>query len=210
MLAHVGADPWPRTISTKATAGRQILVYNKEEAMRYYKQSEYNDCRISAYNIDNPVFLRSFVVLIDLDRHQFKSDLSFKQQLSRIGQKIHQKLILGPSSSNSANSKRILCPDCKERLYILPQDQDNYMCLECGQKFPVNEVYEQTQQQKYSSAKLGTIDDYNYNNNGISIFQPQNYRRSPRSLVRASHSPLEEELTSKGYTVVDSQWISQE
>ena len=40
--------------------------------------------------------------------------------------------ILGPSNS----SIRVLCPDCKERLYILPQDQDNYMCLECGQKFP--------------------------------------------------------------------------
>jgi hypothetical protein len=120
--------------------------------------------------------------------------------------------VLGPSnSSNSGYGKRILCPDCKERLYILPQDQDNYMCLECGQKFPVNEIYEQIQQQqKQSSAKLGTIDGYNINNNNeIGIVQPQNYSRKPRSLVRASRSPLEEELTEKGYTVIDSQWISQ-
>jgi ribosomal protein S27E len=48
--------------------------------------------------------------------------------------------ILGPS--NSGSGVRVLCPDCKERLYILPQDQDNYICLECGQKFPGNEVYE--------------------------------------------------------------------
>jgi hypothetical protein len=41
--------------------------------------------------------------------------------------------------------------------------------------------------------------------------QAQNYSgRKPKSLVRQSRSPLEEELTEKGYTVIDSQWISQE
>jgi hypothetical protein len=40
---------WPRTISTKTTQGRQILVYNKEEAFARFKQANFLDCRISAY-----------------------------------------------------------------------------------------------------------------------------------------------------------------
>src|ERR687886_2238921 len=44
-----GASIWPRTISTKATEGKQILVYNKEEALARFKQSNYLDCRINAY-----------------------------------------------------------------------------------------------------------------------------------------------------------------
>jgi hypothetical protein len=108
----------------------------------------------------------------------------------------------------------LFCPDCKERLYILPQDKNNHICIGCGQKFPVNGIYEQQQKQRQNySAKLGTIDDYNYNNNSnsVGVFQPQNYSgRKPKSLVRPSRSPLEEELTEKGYTVIDSQWISQE
>jgi hypothetical protein len=37
---------WPRTISTMTTHGRQILVYNKEEAFARFKQANYLDCRI--------------------------------------------------------------------------------------------------------------------------------------------------------------------
>ena len=40
---------WPRTISTKTTQGRQILVYSKEEAFARFKQANFLDCRISAY-----------------------------------------------------------------------------------------------------------------------------------------------------------------
>jgi hypothetical protein len=40
---------WPRAISTKTTQGRQILVYNKEEAFARFKQANFLDCRISAY-----------------------------------------------------------------------------------------------------------------------------------------------------------------
>jgi hypothetical protein len=61
---------WPRTISTKTTHGRQILVYNKEEAFARFKQANFLDCRISAYPSakylrhmkQNPNFL-----FIDLD-----------------------------------------------------------------------------------------------------------------------------------------------
>jgi hypothetical protein len=49
--------------------------------------------------------------------------------------------------------------------------------------------------------KLSTIDESN--SNSIGVVQPQNNQsRKPK------RSPLEEELTAKGYTVIDSQWIT--
>jgi DNA-directed RNA polymerase subunit M/transcription elongation factor TFIIS len=90
------------------------------------------------------------------------------------------------------------CQDCKSILYILPQDQKNYMCLECGQKYPI--------EQQQLKGKLSTIDESI--SNSIGVVQPQNYQgRKPRPL--RERSPLEEELTAKGYTVIDSQWITQ-
>src|SRR5215207_2674486 len=42
-------DRWPRTISTKATEGRQVVVDTEEEALAWFKAANYFDCRISAY-----------------------------------------------------------------------------------------------------------------------------------------------------------------
>ena len=87
--------------------------------------------------------------------------------------------IYGPASRS--------CQDCKSPLYILPQDQKNYMCLECGQKYPI--------EQQQTKGKLSTI--YESSSNSIGVVQPQNYQgRKPRSL--RERSPLEEELTAKG------------
>jgi len=66
ILSHFATFPFPRTISTKTTEGRQITVYNRAEALARFKQSNYLDCRINAYskhdNEDSPNFL-----LIDID-----------------------------------------------------------------------------------------------------------------------------------------------
>ena len=71
------------------------------------------------------------------------------------------------------------------------------MCLECGQKNPV--------EQQQPKGKLSTIDESN--SNSIGVVQSQNYQgRKPRPL--RERSPLEEELIAKGYTVIDSQWIT--
>lgn len=49
LLDHFDSDIWPRTISTKTTQGKQIIVYSKEEALARFKQANCLDCRISAY-----------------------------------------------------------------------------------------------------------------------------------------------------------------
>jgi len=50
VLRHFSATAFPRTISTKTTNGRQILVNSKAQALARFKQANYIDCRINAYS----------------------------------------------------------------------------------------------------------------------------------------------------------------
>jgi hypothetical protein len=56
-----------------------------------------------------------------------------------------------------------------------------------------------------SNFDLSTIDESN--SNSIGVVQPQNSQSRKPGPLR-ERSPLEEELTAKGYTVIDSQWIT--
>ena len=49
-LSHFQEPIWPRAISTKTTECRQVLVNNRDVALARFKQSNYQDCRISAYS----------------------------------------------------------------------------------------------------------------------------------------------------------------
>ena len=106
ILSHFQEPLWPRTISTKATEGRQILVNSREEALSRFKRANFLDCRISAYppNADeNPSAIARFqgiktstpsniIVMIDLDRCNFKTDIAFELALSRTLNSIKEKL----------------------------------------------------------------------------------------------------------------------
>lgn len=48
ILTHF-KEGFPRTISTKTTEGRQVVVYNKDEALAMFKAANYLDCKINAY-----------------------------------------------------------------------------------------------------------------------------------------------------------------
>ena len=74
---------WPRTISTKASEGRQIPVYSKQEALSYYKDSKYIDCRISAYNTKSLVDQTIDLLMIDLDLSNFKHNNIEKLNLAK-------------------------------------------------------------------------------------------------------------------------------
>jgi Primase X len=96
ILSHFEEPVWPRTISTKTTEGRQILVYNKEEALARFNQANFLDCRISAYpgyvefegiNRQPPNF-----IFIDLDRSGFKTERTHKLALSLTLKNIKEKL----------------------------------------------------------------------------------------------------------------------
>jgi hypothetical protein len=79
ILDHFEQPIFPRTISTKATQGRQIPVYNIEEAYRKFEDANFIDCRINAYpvytnykgiNRQAPNF-----VMCDLDITKFRREI---------------------------------------------------------------------------------------------------------------------------------------
>ena len=45
--------PFPRTISTYATEGRQVSVCSIEEMLSLFGQANFVDCRINAYPVGN-------------------------------------------------------------------------------------------------------------------------------------------------------------
>lgn len=77
ILSHLSKPYWPRTISTKLTEGRQFTVHSKLEALSYFKDSNYLDCRISAYNSESKTV---DFIMIDMDKSNFKS----KQELDKV------------------------------------------------------------------------------------------------------------------------------
>jgi hypothetical protein len=111
ILSHFQGTIWPRTISTKTTEGKQILVCSKTEALARFKQSNYRDCRISAYTpyiIENPSATErylgiqtrtpeSLIVMIDLDKCNFKTERGFRMALTRTLAMIKDKLDAAPT-----------------------------------------------------------------------------------------------------------------
>jgi hypothetical protein len=106
---------WPRNISTKATGGCQIVANSRNEAIERFKESNFQDCRISAYPLDptdNPSAIekyqglstitpRNIVVMIDLDRNNFTTDRAFEMSLTRTLNNIKNKFTLDSDSNPS-------------------------------------------------------------------------------------------------------------
>lgn len=80
------SDLWPRTISTKTTQGRQIIVYSREEALARFKQANLLDCRISAYP-SRKYYKRHLApnfLFIDLDSQSLELNKELRQTLSNM------------------------------------------------------------------------------------------------------------------------------
>jgi hypothetical protein len=105
---------WPRTISTRTTDKRQVLVYNKEEVVARFAQANWLDCRISAYpsyteykgiNRQAPRF-----IFIDLDRSTFDTEKAHNKALTTTLENIRQKLGGHPTVLWSGNGYHIYQP----------------------------------------------------------------------------------------------------
>src|SRR6476660_2517850 len=81
LLQHLAKPEFSRTIATKLTEDKQIIVASKEEALACYKESNYMDCRLAAYpyTVNNSPQVIDFVML-DLDLNNFKFS---RQKLDR-------------------------------------------------------------------------------------------------------------------------------
>ena len=122
ILSHFQGSVWPRTISTKATRGRQVIVNSRQEALRYFKAARYLDCRISAYphwrisvvsdfaGIKNPIVPN--IIMIDLDMDNFDyNDFAIKAALRRTLTRIKHVLNLNtPTVIWSGNGYHIYIP----------------------------------------------------------------------------------------------------
>jgi Primase X len=125
ILGHFNDSIWPRTISTKLTEGRQITIYSKLEAMSYYKDSDYLDCRIGAYqyphkndnNFSTPTI--SFLMIdLDLSKSNFSMkllDLAKVKTLSRIKDTFNLKHDYEPTT--------ILCTGNGYHFYISAESE---------------------------------------------------------------------------------------
>lgn len=93
ILVHLANPLFPRNIMTRAL-GYQKEVFNVEEALDYFKASNYQDCRINAYpsyteyqgiNLTAPSF-----IMIDLDLKDFQSQKKLDKTLYKTLDKLNK------------------------------------------------------------------------------------------------------------------------
>jgi hypothetical protein len=121
ILSHFKEPIWPRTIASRTTEGRQLVVGSRKEALARYAQANWLDCRISAYPPNatvNPSDLQRFqglttitprniIVIIDLDQQSFKSDKALNLALTKALQNIKSILGVEPTVIWSGNGYHI-------------------------------------------------------------------------------------------------------
>ena len=87
---------WPRTISTKTTQGRQLLVYDRQGTLARFKQFNFQDCRISAYpstKYTRHLKQKPNFLFIDLDFQALDLDKELSQVLTNIKIKLENNTI---------------------------------------------------------------------------------------------------------------------
>ena len=117
ILSHLSPPHFPRNIMTHRL-GRQILVHNIDEAMRYYRESEFLDCRISAYppqpSTCSYVFLGNGLtpnlIMIDIDKSRFATERAYKSALSKTLKNIEAELNGKPTVIWSGNGCHLIQP----------------------------------------------------------------------------------------------------
>ena len=117
ILSHLSPPHFPRNIMTRRL-GRQILVHNIDEAMRYYRESEFLDCRISAYppqpSTCSYVFLGNGLtpnlIMIDIDKSRFATERAYKSALSKTLKNIEAELNGKPTVIWSGNGCHLIQP----------------------------------------------------------------------------------------------------
>jgi hypothetical protein len=96
ILVHLVNPLFPRTIMTRAL-GHQKEVMNAQEALTYFKASNYEDCRINAYPVFTDYqginFTAPSFIMIDLDLKDFELqqmlDKTLRKTLNKINKAFH-------------------------------------------------------------------------------------------------------------------------
>jgi hypothetical protein len=96
ILIHLSTPMFPRNIMTKAL-GHQKEILDADEALTYFKSSNYQDCRINAYQAFTDYqginFTAPSFIMIDLDLKDFESqetlDNTLRKTLNKINKVFH-------------------------------------------------------------------------------------------------------------------------
>lgn len=109
ILGHLSPpnELWPRTISTRKTAGRQIMAYNKSECLAHFRESNFVDCRLNAYQNEN---LIPNLLFIDIDKSDFKSNVGLSRALNATLSQINTRLNAKPTVLSTGGGFHILQP----------------------------------------------------------------------------------------------------
>ena len=120
ILSHFKEPLWPRTISTKNSKGGQIPISSKKEALDLYKQSNWTDCKMSAYKHWKSSIVSKFAeiknaiapdfIMCDLDKCNFRNERVLKLALSTVLRNIKCKILGYPTVLWSGNGYHIYQP----------------------------------------------------------------------------------------------------
>ena len=126
LLQHLAKPDFPRTIATKLTEGKQFIVSSKEEAISFYKEANYMDCRLAAYpyNVNNTAPQIIDFVMLDLDLNNFsysrqKLDMALNKILMLL-----KKDNVEPTVIWSGNGYHVLVP--LEPLQCILEDMSEF------------------------------------------------------------------------------------
>lgn len=67
LLEHFQKPLFPRTVSTRSTDNKQIVVWSRDEVLWYFNQARLQDCRINAYSVYEIENMIPNLIFIDLD-----------------------------------------------------------------------------------------------------------------------------------------------
>jgi hypothetical protein len=117
ILSHLSPPHFPRTIMTYRL-GRQIFVHSIDEAIRYYRESEFLDCRINAYPPPPLTLCTKYLgsglspnlIMIDIDRSRFATERAYKSAVSKTLKNIEVELNGNPTVMWSGNGSHIIQP----------------------------------------------------------------------------------------------------
>jgi hypothetical protein len=119
ILRHLAPVPhFPRNIMTYSL-GRQVLVHSIEETMWHYRESEFLDCRISAFPPPPSTLSTKYLsnglapnlIMIDIDKSRFITEWAYKLAVSKIRKNIEAELGSSkPTVIWSGNGTHIIQP----------------------------------------------------------------------------------------------------
>ena len=113
ILSHLQEPLFPRKIMTK-DLGYQLEVFNKQEALNYFKSSRYEDCRINAYPplTDYKDINRTPVsfLMVDLDLKDFSKTEKLTKSLYKTLDKIRKSIGGNPTILWTGNGYHIYQP----------------------------------------------------------------------------------------------------